>query len=346
MDLSSLSRTARHTAGTLRRILERGGEYHVVPYRSYTGTDRGTVLGRVLRREHIAPPDAGAPVWRNLLHAVQRIEADPLPHALVRITVGGSTVTARADDEGFIHHRITPPRGLEPGWQPVTMSIVREGDATGEPLESVGRMLVPPPTARFGVISDMDDTVLQSEVGNLLRAARLILLENSRTRLPFPGVAEFYRALHGDAPAGMGNPVFYVSSSPWNLYDVIADFLEAHEIPPGPLLLRDWELRPSIMKHRSHKKRMITEVLDSYPWLPFVLIGDSTQEDPEIYSAIVHEYPARIVAVYIRDVGAHPERRGAIMKLAAEVEAAGSSLLLAEDTDLAVRHARGRGLID
>ena len=60
---------------------------------------------------------------------------------------------------------------------------------------SPARVLIPSAGARLGVISDMDDTVLQSEITSFVRAARLMLLENARTRLPFPGVAAFYRAL-------------------------------------------------------------------------------------------------------------------------------------------------------
>ncbi len=206
-------------------------------------------------------------------------------------------------------------------------------------------VLVPFASARFGVISDIDDTVIQSEVSNFLRAARIVLMENALTRLPFPGVAAFYRALAKGASGSENNPVFYVSSSPWNIYDVIEGFLGAQHIPAGPVLLRDWDLQLQIRDHHAHKTKAIREIMDAFPSLPFVLVGDSTQEDPEIYSAIVREYPARVLAVYIRSVSPRPERISRIQELAAEVQAAGSALVLADDTLAAAKHAAEKGFI-
>jgi phosphatidate phosphatase APP1 len=190
----------------------------------------------------------------------------------------------------------------------------------------------------------MDDTVLQSEVTSFLRAARMVLLENARTRLPFAGVAAFYRALR-DGKGGAGNPIFYVSSSPWNLYDVISGFLEAEEIPTGPLLLRDWDLSLSLLRNEAHKSSHIREILETYPGLRFMLVGDSAQEDPEIYARVVAAHPDRILAVYIRNVEPRPERSAAIAHLAEAVKAAGSTLVLADDTLTVASHAAAHGWI-
>ena len=84
-----------------------------------------------------------------------------------------------------------------PGWHPVSLDLADPPNA--RPVRATARVLTPAPTATFGVVSDMDDTVLQSEVTSFLRAARMVLLENALTRLPFPGVAAFYRALERGA---------------------------------------------------------------------------------------------------------------------------------------------------
>ena len=216
---------------------------------------------------------------------------------------------------------------------------------SGPPRVTAAPILTPAATAAYGVISDMDDTVLQSEVTSFLRAARMVLLENARTRLPFAGVAAFYRALEEGPAGGPKNPIFYVSSSPWNLYDVIAGFLEAEGIPAGPLLLRDWDLGPSLFRNAGHKTRLIREILETFSALPFILIGDSAQEDPEIYAEIVAAHPSRILAVYIRSVEPHPERSAAIRRLTERVAAAGSTLVLADDTLTIASHASAHGWI-
>jgi phosphatidate phosphatase APP1 len=209
----------------------------------------------------------------------------------------------------------------------------------------VAPILIPAATAVYGIISDMDDTVLQSEVTSFIRAASMVLLENARTRLPFAGVAAFYRALELGPVGGGKNPIFYVSSSPWNLYDVIAGFLEAERIPAGPLLLRDWDLGPSLFRNVGHKTRLIREILETFSTLPFILIGDGGQEDPEIYAEIVAAHPKRILAVYIRSVDPHPERSAAIRRLTEGVVAAGSTLVLADDTLTIASHAAAHGWV-
>jgi Uncharacterized conserved protein len=138
------------------------------------------------------------------------------------------------------------------------------------------------------------------------------MLGNARTRLPFPGVAAFYQALEQGGDGARLNPIFYVSSSPWNIYDIIADFMDIQRIPTGPIHLRDWDIGLSALSSRrlkTHKEPIIREIHDMYPSLPFILIGDTSQHDPEIYGQIVSEFPNRIRAIYIRDVRARRSAR-------------------------------------
>jgi phosphatidate phosphatase APP1 len=346
-----LRRIASEIAGEAHRAVDRAlgktGAYRAIGYRGYGTHDRALLLGRVLEHTRIATPDATQGRWRNLLATLQRIDADPLPFASVRATLAHTETPVEADDEGFIRRWIAPALPLSAGrWHDVQLEIVAGAETpVAAVAPSPARVLVPSANAEFGVISDMDDTVLQSEITSFIRAARLMLLENARTRLPFPGVAAFYRALDRGKGGPARNPIFYVSSSPWNLHDVIVDFLDAQEIPAGPMLLRDWDIGRAMLHTREYKLGQIREILATYPTLPFILVGDSGQEDPEIYDAIVREFPGRILAIYIRNVSQHPERSAAIRALAEQVTASGSTLLLADDTLTAARHAAAHGWI-
>src|SRR5688500_8186934 len=146
-------------------------------------------------------------------------------------------------------------------------------------------VLVPSPDAESGVVSDLYDTVVQRDVTRKIRVLVKLALYNYHTRKPVPGVAAFYRALHRGR-----NPFFYVSKSPHNLYAPLVEFLQHQRLPAGPLLLRDYGLR---MKN-DHKAAAIEDILASYPALRFILIGDSGEEDPEIYAAILKRFPERI----------------------------------------------------
>jgi phosphatidate phosphatase APP1 len=183
------------------------------------------------------------------------------------------------------------------------------------------------------------------DVQSVTRVVRTVAFGNAHTRLPFRGVAAFYTALHKGVGGAEQNPIFYVSSSPWNLYDLLDEFLHVRGIPAGPLLLRDWGLGVNPSRNAPHKLEAIARVLEMYPNLPFIMIGDSGQEDPEIYCEIIARFPGRIHATYIRDVTGHPERSEHIRKIISEVEAAGSVMMLADNTLTVAHHAAERGWI-
>ncbi len=311
----------RGLLGKARRLLDRD-PYSVVGYRSYGSRDRVLVRGRAMENEGITRAGERDSLWRNLVNSYPRIESDPLPNARIRATVGGASAELTTDDEGFFSAWVDLPTPVAApdGWIPIGLELLSPIEP-GPPVLGETQALLAPPTARFLTISDMDDTVLQSHVTSLVQAFRTVLLGNARTRLPFPGVAAFYRALHAGASGGEQNPIVYVSSSPWNLYDLLTDFLDHQGIPRGPLTLRDWDLnREALGRSRLHrfKDAAIREIMGAYPTLPVILVGDSSQQDPEIYRDIVREFPERVLAIYIRDVKRTAERRAAIAALVAE----------------------------
>ena len=136
------------------------------------------------------------------------------------------------------------------------------------------------------------------------------------------------------------NPVFYVSSSPWNLHAFLLAFIRHQDFPLGPVLLRDLLGN----RHgREQKHTRIREVLDLHPDLSFVLLGDSGEHDPQIYADIVREYPDRILAVYIREVRLDPgDGRVEVVSDAWDSDV---PFVLAADSDVVRRHAHGLGLL-
>ena len=115
----------------------------------------------------------------------------------------------------------------------------------------------PDDAAQSGVISDLDDTVIETNVTSFLTAAKLTLLGNAKTRKPLEGVAALYSSLHLGAAGRPLNPIFYVSSSPWNLYDLLCEFLQLNEIPKGPIFLGDYGIdRTKFIKKRGHRDKL------------------------------------------------------------------------------------------
>jgi phosphatidate phosphatase APP1 len=116
-----------------------------------------------------------------------------------------------------------------------------------------------------------------------------------------------------------------------------------HGLPAGPLFLKDWS-PTTLGKHHDHKLGIIRTLLGTYPDLPFVLIGDSGEEDPEIYRQAVAEHPGRIEAVFIRDVTSD-ERDAEVREIAAEVEKMGTPMFAVPDSATAAEHAASMGLV-
>jgi phosphatidate phosphatase APP1 len=325
-------------------------DVRIEAYRGY-GTERRLYLkGRVLRGSVVPEAGEGDNVLLNLANMIQRFESDEVPGARVVARYFGQEWSTTTNEEGYFEMWLELAEPVVGGalWHEVELELPGRTGRDGGTVKSTAQVLVPPAGAQFGVISDIDDTVVRTGAATPLVMARTVFLGNARTRIPFPGVAAFYGALqHGVGRADF-NPLFYVSSSPWNLYGLLTEFLTLRKIPLGPLMLRDWginerEVLPT--GHAGHKLEAIRKIMELYPELPFILLGDSGQEDPEIYHRVVHDHPSRILAVYIRSAHPAPDRAAAVRRLAQEVERAGSTLLLMDDTVAAAEHAASRGWI-
>jgi phosphatidate phosphatase APP1 len=334
------------------RYRRRGaGPFRIEPYRGHGTTETLHVRGRVLQGKAIPPATEDDSAWRNLANTVRRLETDEVPAARVRARAGEAAAEAVADEEGYFEFELDARTftGGKEVWRAVKLDLLEPLNEDGHGATAVAHVLVPPEQSRFGVISDIDDTVVKTDVTSLLRMLRLVFLTNARTRLPFEGVAAFYRALHRGDAGETTNPIFYVSSSPWNLYDLLQEVFEVHGIPAGPLFLKDYGIAKEVLLslgHREHKLRSIEHILDTHPGLPFVLVGDSGQLDPEIYREVARRYSGRILAIYIREVSVGPERDAELRAMCAELAGEGVEMLLAPDTVTAARHAVSLDLID
>jgi phosphatidate phosphatase APP1 len=341
-----LGSTVGAIAGGAWRFVGRqlGGKQHlmIVPYVGFGNAAMVSVRGRVLDEIGFQPHSLQDSAWRNVAALYQRLESDQVMGARVRASFQGAQVDAITDRGGYFTIDIALPAPVaQSGWHQVALELVDTD------VRAVADVIIPPASARFGVISDIDDTVLWTNVTNKLNMALMLARSNPFTRKPFKGVAALYRALHAGAGGAEGNPVFYVSSSPWHLFDPLVEFMRLQNIPLGPLMLRELSVR-SLLKpdmSRNHKLDKIEKILRAYPTLPFVLIGDSGERDPEIYAEIVRRHPQSVKVIYIRNVNPDPARIDALDLLAERVAASGAQLVLTSDSAAAAAHAAAEGLI-
>ena len=203
-ELAYIMKKAGKTAGSAARAVRSAFDddaHEILCYRGFGSPSRTWIYGRVVQKRHVGASTDGDSTLRNLLNTYRRIDSDPVGHADVEVRCGKSTSTMRADDEGFFGGWIDVAADASDDWGKYTATITSPVVVGSAPVSGDGEIQLLSPSTKFGVISDIDDTVIQSRVSSFLVAARTVMLGNARTRLPFPGVAAFYRAFATARPA-------------------------------------------------------------------------------------------------------------------------------------------------
>lgn len=322
----------------------------IVPFIGHGTTERIRIGARVVlgRPEETAPavgvPKAPFPTVRSrqavLRASIAQFLTVEVPRASITATPPGGPVKTRADRDGYVDV-VVDGHGLDPGWHDVPLTL-RDG------WEAAASVLVVDPDARVGLVSDVDDTILETGVSRGLEFLRATLLTEVHDRTPLPGAASLYRALV-NAP-GPQRPVFYLSTSPWNLHGMLLEFIALRRFPLGPLLLTDWGPSKSGIFRigaQEHKLGVVRRLLAEHPQLGLILVGDSAQVDSEIYATLAREHPDRILAIYIRRTRMSlPRRLADLDALAAEITTGGVPMLAVDDSVEIAVHAASLGLLD
>jgi phosphatidate phosphatase APP1 len=324
----------------------RGGVI-VQPYRGYGSHKEAFVMGRVFRQPGTGRRWEEGGTTRDLVDVARRIIRRGVRDARIIMRLGDAKTIVTTDRDGYFYAHIDINHSLPTDrvWHTASLEVLSEKDAISTQTD----VYIPPTNADLIVISDIDDTVMHTGVANKLKMLYRLFMEKAQRRTAFPGVAAFYRALYGGVEGNRKRPMLYVSRGPWCIYEMLDLFFNLNRIPVGPILfLREWGLRlsrPWPRKAEDHKSDVIRNMLSLYADLPFILIGDSGQRDPEVYTEIVKEHPERVLAIYIRKVKDDPERDAAIERLAAEVSHTGCTLVLADSSLSMAEHAKAQGYI-
>ncbi len=320
----------------------------LLAYRGFQTPDGLWLRGRVIEDQGVISAAHSESIMQNIWLSLKRYETDEVMDARVAYSTGSVTGEVTTDEEGYFDLTIEPPARSETApWLPVELILTEAPHYDVRPLGAKAEIRIVSPKARFGVISDIDDTIVKTGATNFLKHWRTVAANSAQSRTAFPGVSQLYRALAEGEAGPETNPVFYVSSSPWNLFDLFERFMVLHDIPLGPMLLKDFGLDATKWLtggHDDHKLTMIERVMTAYPRLPFILIGDSGQRDAVIYAEAARRYPGRILAVYIRDVtGGHlaEEADDGVSAL----KRAGIAVTVAPTLETAAAHAAEAGLV-
>lgn len=278
----------------LNRVLKRRDwQETILPYTGYGNSEQIRVLARVTLTpsKHLGVVKAANAVlyrrgWRNFL-AVSKVDAS------VTIHIGDTVVPVNADRGGYVDVRVKNP-GLEPGWHTITLQGAGGGSAVAQ-VQIIGD------DVDFGIVSDIDDTILSTWLPRLVLAAWNSFVITEQARQAIPGMARWYQQMLEAHP---GSPVIYVSTGAFNTYPMIRRFQKRHGIPKGAMLLTDWGPTNTgwFRSGSEHKRRALRELARDLPNIRWLLIGDDGQHDPDIYGEFAELQPEHVLARAIREL--------------------------------------------
>lgn len=316
----------------------------VQPFFGFRTADRLFLTARAIRSRE--PVFEKRSFWRDFATMVALYTSKEVADFEVELEFrypDGRTLaqSAKTGPEGYVRFELPldphAPPGARTRWE---KALIRWTGALGEAEEAPAYILTPGTQTSLGVISDVDDTILETGITGSLRAIarnwKRVMAQMPSERIIVPGATSFFSAIGGgpgsdrtgsergnesdgerafaspidpETPEARVRPIFYVSSSPWNLFSYLVAFQRERGLPLGPVMLRDWGFnRRTLGKegHGSHKRETIRRILTTFPALKFALIGDDTQKDLAAFGSIAAEFPGRIAAVFIRSVTGEP----------------------------------------
>lgn len=271
-----------------RRGRKRGMKTTIVPYTGYGSPGWVRVFCRVVLAKGDEPARQRAAKvrgWRSFFSV-------PVDNIEVTIIANDGEHRVRADRGGVVDARVEAD--LSPGWQTI---MLRTDDT--EPVSA--RVFIVDPAVKFGIVSDIDDTVMVTALPRPFLAAWNTFVLDEHARRSVAGMAVLYERL---AKANPGAPVVYLSTGAWNVAPTLSRFLDRNLYPPGPLLLTDWGPTHDrwFRSGRDHKRGSLTRLAEEFPTLRWLLIGDDGQHDEQIYGSFAETHPASVHSIAIRQL--------------------------------------------
>ena len=315
-------------------------------YRGYANDQELIVMGHVFKPTNKADYDFQKKNFKNAKSIIKLFQVKTKSNEDVYLEINGEIIHSKTLDDGYFKFCIPLKNTTDFGWIKYSV-FIKHNDTKIEASSSYIR----PTQGKFGFISDIDDTFLISHTRNPLKKLYVLLFKNVSSRKVFEDVVEHYKVLQsaGRINKKEENAFFYVSSSEWNLYGLITQFADIHKLPKAVLLLK--KIKTSLTQlfltgrgSHNHKFDKIKHILEFYPDLQYVLLGDDSQQDPKLYESICKIFPLHIKAVYIRQVGS--SKKSKTLKIIDNMNNLDVATCYFKSSQEAIQHSKEIGLID
>ena len=314
-------------------------------YRGYANEQELIVMGHVFKPTSIEEYNFQKKNLKNATSVIKMFQMKTQANADVYLKHNNAKIHTKTLIDGYFKFCVPLDQNTNYGWIDYEVSIVYKNKTI-----TTQDSYIRPHKGNLGVISDIDDTFLVSHTLNPFKKLYVLLFKNVNKRKIYDDVVAHYQALStaGRENKEEFNAFFYVSSSEWNLYRFITKLAEIHQLPKAVLLLKD--IKTSLADffitgrgNHNHKFDKIKHILEFYPNLEYVLLGDDSQHDPFLYEAICKIFPVTVKAVYIRQTGNYKkEKVTAVMK---NLETLDVSICYFKNSSEAIEHSKSIGII-
>ncbi len=313
-------------------------------YRGYANEQELIVMGHVFKPTSIKEYDFQKKNLKNATSIINMFRIKTQYNADVYLEHNNTKIHTKTLKDGYFKFCVPLDKIDNYGWIEYKVSIIYN-----HKIITTKESYIHPHKGNLGIISDIDDTFLVSHSLNPIKKLYILLFKNINNRKIFKDVVSHYQALSSSGRSNNEekNAFFYVSSSEWNLYRFITKFTEIHQLPKAVLLLKD--IKTSLTdffftrSNHNHKFEKIKHILEFYPNLEYVLLGDDSQDDPFLYEAICKIFPVSVKAVYIRQTGNNKKK--AAIDVLNTLESLKVAVCYFKNSSEAITHSKAIGII-
>jgi len=252
--------------------------------------NKRTLLSGVLLMEKPFTYDKKISSFKNLLKVVKSYHIDVCSHHEITVSIDHRNFETHTDEHGSFSLSLDfIPKGKP------KISLTQ----TNQDLQIIQTypIIFKDTDSSFDVISDIDDTIVYSYTASFFKRIGTIAFTTPKKRKPI----EFTQGLF-DIFNEQNSRVIYISKSESNLFNILTTIIEHNNLPKGQLFLTPYLKFAQLFKSKKHnfKEVNIRFILENSGDKKFVLFGDDSQKDMEVYTSIINKFPNRLLKVYIR----------------------------------------------
>jgi len=267
-------------------------------YNAYGNEHQLIVHGRTVikeKRDEVGKKDSG---FSNAWNKIDFFHSDELKNKKIFLTIGNEKFETKGDDEGYFRFNIKTVKKLTMGYKLVNLQIKDNKKIHHAKATIIGSKKL------VGIISDIDDTVVFSDVTKKVELFFNTFWKNYKQREVIPTMVKRFKKILSQNPPNKPSRLFFISGSPEQLFTPIEKFLEYNHFPQHITILKHihGDNKDPLFDQFAYKIDKIENLITLYPKMQWVLFGDSGERDKEVYKFIKKKYPSSIRAYYIRDI--------------------------------------------